>query len=180
MANALYFNAGWGVTFDEELLTESFYGKAGAKDTQYFTRTGDFGYTSSDGIQFLSIPYGTGVYDFVAILPEEGKTLDDALALLRSDKGKKILSDLVPKEGMVELGNYVHVQLPCFEINSGTGKDDIKDALTAMGAPLPFLKTADFSRISSVPLYIASIIQKAFVAVNEKGTEAAAVTVVCM
>lgn len=178
LTNALYFNAGWGITFDEELLTAPFYGKA-TKDAQYFTKTGPFAYCQTDGCQFLSIPYGKGLYDFVVVLPDKGKTLADAVTLLQSANGKKALDLLTAKDGVIPSGSFTYVQLPRFEVSSGNKPEAIKNALIAMGAPVPFSPRAQFTRMSPVSdLSIEDIIQKAYVSVNEKGTEAAAVTVV--
>lgn len=177
LANALYFNAPWGVEFDKELVTEPFYGTSGTKDAQFFTKTAPFSYAQGEGVQLLSIPYSNGIYDFVVILPDEGKTLDQALVSLKSAQGKKLLSS-IGKNG-VSYGTTVSVKMPCFEINYFS-KEQIKNSLIDMGAPIIFTDLADFSGLSSKNLTIDNILQKAFLSVNEKGSEAAAVTVVVM
>ena len=52
--------------------------------------------------------------------------------------------------------------------------------LKAMGLDIAFTDMADFSGISTIPLYIADVIHKTYIKVNEEGTEAAAVTAVVM
>jgi len=68
--------------------------------------------------------------------------------------------------------------MPKFEVESGFS---LVDALSEMGMPVAFSMDADFSGIDGMrDLYIGEVIHKAFVSVDEAGTEAAAATVVIM
>uniref|UniRef100_A0A1B6F1Y7 Serpin B6 n=1 Tax=Cuerna arida TaxID=1464854 RepID=A0A1B6F1Y7_9HEMI len=67
----------------------------------------------------------------------------------------------------------VTVALPKFKMEETM---DLNDILKSMGVETMFSQKADFSGISNVPLVVSKVVQKAFVEVNEKGTEAAAAT----
>jgi serpin B len=72
----------------------------------------------------------------------------------------------------------VNLAMPKFSFRS---KAQLKDALSEMGMPIAFTDRADFSGITKqAPLEIADVIHQAFIAVDEKGTEAAAATAVVM
>jgi serpin B len=71
----------------------------------------------------------------------------------------------------------VALSLPRFKFSSGSL--DLKKILASMGMPEPFTEFADFSGITGIrELKINDIIHKAFIDVNERGTKAAAVTVI--
>src|ERR687886_2612610 len=75
--------------------------------------------------------------------------------------------------------SQVHVMLPRFKV---TAEFSLRDQLSAMGMPLAFSPSADFSGIAggTEPLSLSAVVHKAFVDVNEEGTEAAAATGVVM
>jgi serpin B len=72
----------------------------------------------------------------------------------------------------------VTLTMPKFEFESSFG---LKEALSEMGMPVAFSASADFSGMTgNRDLFIADVIHKAFVSVDEAGTEAAAATAVVM
>jgi serpin B len=134
-------------------------------------KTDDFKFTAVDGLKALELPYGNGDLSTVVLLPDE----IDGLAALEQKLSQEILT-----RWMNSLQRRkVQVLLPRFKLSSDFS---LSTVLAAMGMPLAFdEKRADFSGISTQEsLYISAVLHKAFVDVNEEGTEAAAATGVVM
>ncbi|MCK5218704.1 serpin family protein, partial [bacterium] len=129
------------------------------------TKTFRFAYGESDNLQLLELAYGKGDFSMIVLLPKRDEGLDE-LEKKMSVKNLKIwLNTLKERE--------VAVFLPRFKLTSefGLGK-----TLAAMGMPNAF-RSADFSGIDGTKkLEISAILHKAFIDVNEEGTEAAAAT----
>ncbi|XP_055357742.1 leukocyte elastase inhibitor-like, partial [Paramacrobiotus metropolitanus] len=70
-------------------------------------------------------------------------------------------------------GRYGTIQLPKFSIEQSI---DLESTLQDLGMRSAFTTTADFSGITSVPIYIDKIKQKVYIDVNERGTVASAAT----
>ncbi len=177
LANALYFNAGWGIEFDEDIIDGPFHGVKGDAPAKFFTKTGMFAHANDGALMMLSIPYGNGTFDFVAVVPVAGQTIGQAFKDLNSKSGLRRLQSLVPTQASCNC----YVQVPRFTVESDFRDDQIKSVLKGLGVVDAFDGTkSDFCGISPKPLKIEDIIQKDFISVDEKGTEAAAVTVVEM
>jgi len=168
LANAIYFNAGWMHPFEEGNTQDgSFYLLDGSRVTAPFmSQEEDFRYAESDGFQAVELPYVGGNTSMVIFLPEADR-LDAFEAGLSSTRVNEILEDL-------EMQN-VRLRMPKFEIESSYG---LKEILSAMGMKNAF-EAADFSGINGkTDLFISDILHKAYVSVDEEGTEAAAATAV--
>ena len=109
--------------------------------------------------------YKGGSYQMTVILPAEGKTTTELLGLLGEG-----LFDRIRQSWK---GTDVRLSIPEFEVSSETG---LKDILEVMGIKKAFAD-ADFSRMTDADIYVEDIFQKAKINVDEKGTEAAAVSV---
>ena len=171
LTNAIYFNAAWEYPFEENATYNGpFYLLDGSDVTVPMMRqTESFGYTEGDGYQAVELPYDGRELSMVILLPEEGQfgTFEDSLdaALVSA-----IIEDLGSQE--------VALTMPKFEFESEFG---LKEALAAMDMPIAFTGEADFSGMTgNRELSIAEVIHKAFVSVDEAGTEAAAATAVIM
>ncbi len=172
LANAIYFKAGWLHPFDADATSpEPFRLLSGsAIDVPMMHQDESMGYAAGDGYVALELPYQSGEMSMLILLPDEGQfeafeqrlsaaTLDDALAGLSY--------------------RPVLLSLPKFTYESAFS---LNDALVALGMPEAFdPDRADFSGMDGArDLYIGNVLHKAFVAVDEKGTEAAAATAVIM
>ena len=171
LTNAIYFNAAWLHPFEEERTHEgTFYLLDGAEVTvPMMTQTESFGYAEGEGYQAVELPYDGRELSMVILLPDAGQfeEFEDSLDAERVDA---ILKDLARRR--------VALTMPKFEFESGFS---LKEALAAMGMPLAFFGDADFSGMTgNRDLFIADVIHKAFVSVDEAGTEAAAATAVVM
>ena len=171
LTNAIYFNAAWEYPFEEDATYNGpFYLLDGSENTVPMMRqTESFKYVEGDGYQAVELPYDGRELSMVILLPDEGQfeafegSLDAALV-------NAIIEDLGSHE--------VNLTMPRFEFESEFG---LKQALAAMGMPIAFTDAADFSGMTGVrDLHIAEVIHKAFVSVDEAGTEAAAATAVIM
>jgi serpin B len=127
-----------------------------------------YGYTEGEGYQAIELLYDGGEFSMVILLPDSGnfKAFEKGL---QADKVSDIISNLQRTE--------VILTMPKFEFDS---RFDLEETLTDMGMPIAFVPyEADFSGMDGTRLlFIADVFHKAFVAVDEAGTEAAAATAV--
>ena len=171
LTNAIYFNAAWQYPFSEDMTKdEPFYLLDGGEVTVPMMRqTETFGYAEGDGYQAVELPYDGSELSMIILLPREGQfeAFETLLDLQRLDE---IVSGLEHAQ--------VALKMPKFEFESDFR---LKEALAAMGMPIAFSGNADFSGMTgNRDLFIADVIHKAFVSVDEAGTEAAAATAVVM
>jgi serpin B len=126
-------------------------------------------YIQGDGFQAVELPYEGESAAMDIILPDEGN-FSEFESTLTAEKLDEILGNMQPSGGL-ELG------LPKFTF---TTDFDLRERLIAMGMPDAFdPDRADFSGMTDGrDLYIDTVLHKAFVAVDEEGTEAAAATAV--
>jgi serpin B len=172
ITNAIYFKGDWMKTFDKENTQEApFYQSNKSTSTcSLMVAKDNFKYGQFDGLQAIELPYSGDDLSMVVLLPKRESSL------------KQMLQSLNVKELDTQLralkNQKVELWLPKFKLETSY---ELKDVLMQMGMKAPFNR-ADFSKMTKdkTPLEISRIIQKAFVEVNEKGTEAAAVTVVMM
>jgi serpin B len=168
LTNAIYFNGEWVHPFAEHaMLKAPFHAAAGDKpDTQFMTQVKHLRYASHNGVQALELPYRDTSYSLVVLLPEKV----DGLKQLESSLNARALDELTAKLETQLVG----VQLPSFKSRLQL---DLAETLSAMGMPLPFSSSADFSGISTEEeMNISAVFHEAYVDVNKKGTEAAAAT----
>ena len=171
LTNAIYFNAAWRYPFDKDATSNGdFYLLNGDKITvPMMNQTESFGYVEGDGYQAVEIPYDGSELSMVILLPEAGQ-FDSFEASMNSQRVGSIIQDIGYRQ--------VALSMPKFEYESSFS---LKDTLSAMGMPDAFSAVADFSGMTGSPdLFISEILHKAFVSVDEAGTEAAAATAVIM
>ena len=171
LTNAIYFNAAWQYPFSEDRTRDGpFYLLDGGEVTVSMMRqTESFGYTEGDGYQAVELPYDGRELSMVILLPQAGQfeTFEGSLDAQRVDA---IVKDLESRQ--------VALTMPRFEFEFGL---KLKEVLAAMGMPVAFSGRADFSGMTgNRDLFISDVIHKAFVSVDEAGTEAAAATAVMM
>jgi serpin B len=171
VTNAVYFKARWMSEFSKSLTTNSpFHVSASLKvDVPTMNQEHHFRYVETDQIQILELPYGhDSSLSMLILLP---KTVDRL-----ADLEKQISNENLQKWCVGLQSRNVKVQLPKFKTTSAFS---LQDVLIPMGMSLAFSNNADFTRISTQePLSISAVIHKAFIDVNEEGTEAAAATAV--
>ncbi|MBU2534615.1 MAG: serpin family protein [Chloroflexota bacterium] len=171
LTNAIYFNAAWQFPFNEDATTDGpFYLLDGGEViVPMMTQTESFGYAEGDDYQAVELPYDGHELSMVILLPREGRfeTFESSMGYQRVTG---IISSLA--------GQQVNLTIPKFEFES---EFSLKKALTTMGMPVAFSADADFSGMTgNRDLAIDDVLHKAFVSVDEAGTEAAAATAVIM
>jgi serpin B len=173
LTNAIYFKARWTHEFSKSATTDAPFHTSGSQQVTVPTmrQTHRLRYGAADDMQILELPYAQdGNLSMLIVLPKKIDGLSDLQRRLTSENLQKWSAGLQSRP--------VNVYLPKFKMTSEFGLGDV---LESMGMPLPFSTKADFSRMSSAErLFISAVIHKAFVDVNEEGTEAAAATAVAM
>jgi serpin B len=171
LTNAIYFKGDWASKFKEEnTKTTPFYiNEKTSIDVPMMHQKGDFKYAETDAIQILELLYKGDDLSMVILLPkkiDETDELERSLTLANFDDW---LSRLHKQE--------VVIYLPKFKMTSDF---ELSRILAEMGMPFAFSR-ADFSGMNGRrDLVISNVLHKAFVEVNEEGTEAAAATAVVM
>ncbi|MDD5530809.1 MAG: serpin family protein [bacterium] len=173
LTNAIYFKGNWVNEFDKnETKKAPFYVKPGKEvQVRMMSQKENFNFIETDNFQTIELPYKGGNLSMFVILPKK----IDGLAELEN----AIVFDSLNK-WIVSLQNQeVSVYFPQFKM---TSEFSLAEVLTSMGMSDAFsLPPADFSGMTeNKELFISAVIHKAFIDVNEKGTEAAAATAVVM
>jgi len=175
LINAIYFKGEWIIRFDEALTQPQDFFLPGGNTVKVdmMSTSGNFSYCSGENCQVARLPYGRDKIAMYVFLPDEGISLDSFIANLNQTAHDEYVSRLQPEEGLV-------VKLPKFEVEYGV--KHLNSVLEKLGMEIAFDRyEANFSGIASTApgnLYISYADHKAIVEVNEKGTTAAAVTVV--
>jgi serpin B len=170
LVNAIYFNASWFSPFAEEATHDGAFHLIDGGQVQVpmmFQEEG-FNYSEGDGYQAIELPYVGQEMAMVILLPEMG----NFEAFERN-------LDLERLSGILDEMSHQSVMLtmPRFEYES---EFKLKETLMKMGMQAPFTQ-ADFSGMDGTrDLFISEVVHKAFVSVDETGTEAAAATAVMM
>lgn len=174
LMNAIYFKGSWSTPFQAEQTQSLPFYKA--DDTQVeqamMTRYGKWRYADVDGTQLVSLPYGKAERtEMLVFLPPKGQALDQWATQMDADAWRKWQSALRSRDG--------RVTLPKFKIKNTLA---LNDTLKRLGMVKAFSET-DASldgllQSTETTPFVSAVKQDAFVEVNEKGTEAAAVTTV--
>lgn len=170
LINALYFNGTWTHEFNENLTFDDiFYTEDGEKEIPFMSLDEEFHYFETTDYQAIKLPYSEGEMTMQVYLPKEGKSVDDLVADTTAETWNMWQEDFEEKvEGTV--------RLPKFKLEYDVLLNEPLQELgikTAFGNGQP-----DFSPMveTTMPLYISEVKQKTAIEVDEKGTEAAAVT----
>ena len=171
LTNAIYFNGDWASPFKQRSTHRAPFQVSPGERVRVpmMYQTGRFGYAHLDGLQVLEMKYKGGDLSMALLLPEKV----DGLPALEKDLTPPNLDKWLAALRRTEVQVYV----PKFET---TAQFELNGVLADMGMPSAFrLGEADFSGMTTQEaLFISNVIHKAWVRVDEKGTEAAAATAV--
>jgi serpin B len=168
LTNAIYFKGNWASQFPKDRTQDGpFQVTAQEKVTvPFMSQTGKFNYLDGGSFLALELPYKGKDLAMVVLLPKKAHGMADFEKTLTANNLNEWLGRLQENE--------VAVALPRFKM---TSEFSLAETLAAMGMPLPFSAGADFSGLDGMKdLFVSAVVHKAFVDVNEEGTEAAAAT----
>ncbi len=176
LVNAIYMLATWKFEFKKDQTEENtpFFVNKGIKVlVPMMKQTADFEVGKNDQCQFIVLPYeekkeDTRRLEMMIFLPKKSVDLDKFLPSLNHDYVESCRNSVRPRE--------VDLSLPRFELND---EQNLNSALMNLGMQKAFGKGAEFDIVND-SIYISDVVQKTFMKVDEKGTEAAAATAVLM
>ncbi|MHC4289719.1 MAG: serpin family protein, partial [Planctomycetota bacterium] len=173
LTNAIYFKGNWAEQFDKDMTKNADFFVSSDKTVTapLMYQKEDFKYGQSDTLQLLELTYKGEDLSMLILLPKE----KDGLADMEKELTTRNLAEWQKKMHKQE----VEVFLPKFKM---TSQFSLAETLEKMGMPDAFdVGKADFSGMTgNKDLFISAVLHKAFVEVNEEGTEAAAATGVMM
>ena len=169
LLNATYFNSKWDSPFKTNEVPTPFHQPDGSVDkVKSMHKTEAYRFLSQDGYQAVELPYGQqGRASMVVVVPNKGTPLrawEQGMNGTRWDNLDQALSAKTPERASVTMPKF-----------SYTEKTDLTAPLSD-AMPLAFTDYANFSKLGTPALKIGQALQKTYIDVNEKGTEAAAVT----
>ncbi len=177
LVNAIYFKGDWKIPFDPDQTDEAPFYVSGEEtvDVLMMFQTGRFSYAEAGVVKALELPYAGGDISMLILLPREKGRIDMVEDALADRSGWLWLNEVIRAMRARE----VEVYLPRFRLEWGVRS--LVPELKALGMDDAFGGDADFSGMDGTGnLLISDVLHKAFVEVNEEGTEAAAATAVIM
>jgi serpin B len=169
LTNAIYFKGKWVFPFEEgDTRDDPFTLLDGDKVTvDMMYQENSFAYAEGDGYQAVQLPYRDSSMAMLFVLPDIDR-FQEFEAALSSDFVDAVTEDLASET--------VRLWVPKYSFESAFS---LVKTLQQMRMPAAFDASADFSGMTgNRDLYISNVVHKAFVAVDEEGTEAAAATAV--
>ncbi len=185
LANAIYFKGDWTFPFDPEKTRTSPFHLASGSETECDMMYAEVPQIAADhedvppdkitfyqhvDFKAVSLPYGNQYFQAMIVLPERDVSIADFCSDFDAAVWNRIISGLSHEQRL-------ELSFPKFKFSYDLGLDE---TLQALGMERAFLTgAADFSNmLEGGGVWIDTVIHKTFVQVDEKGTEAAAVTVV--
>jgi len=176
LINALYFKGKWDIPFKEERTKErDFYLSGGdAKKVPMMSNSDEFLYSESSHCQAIQLPYSGENLKMAIFLPSKNSSLEKFLEKFSEEEWLSLLAKFRIRNGTITM--------PRFKMEFAI---ELKEVLSKLGMPTAFDKeNANFRKMCELKpgenVYINKVKHKAFVEVNEEGTEAAAATAVVM
>jgi serine protease inhibitor len=170
LLNAVFFKADWKYLFDQSLTIDDFFITAEGESVpcKMMQQKNNFSYYSNELFQAVDLPYGDSLFSMMIFLPNPDRNTNDILNQFNKDNWDKWKNSFDEEEGKI--------WMPKFEVGYEL---KLNDVLAAMGMGTAFQPSADFTRMYSPGgLWISEVKHKTYIKVDEKGTEAAAVTLV--
>ncbi|XP_049951615.1 leukocyte elastase inhibitor-like isoform X2 [Schistocerca serialis cubense] len=169
LINAIYFKGDWAKQFNKVRTRRMPFHllSSATKQVDMMYTEGDFNYVYLKELdsQALLLPYKGQRISMMILLPKEVNGLPNLEKNLLSIDLHHILRQVYETE--------VHVYLPKFKLEY---EKELQETLRKLGITSVFEPTADLGGISDLPLEVSKALHKAFIEVNEEGTEAAAAT----
>ena len=170
--NSIYFKADWTSAFDKEDTTPADFTTSEGKKLQLpmMHKQDDVQYMEGEDMKAIAMPYGGGNYRMYVLLPDEGKTLTEAIDNLNAERWTQVVDEM--KYSVMG----VDIMMPKFETETET---DLVPVLSAMGMHTAFTSEANYGNmLQTGDIHFDMMKQKARIEVNEEGTKAAAATII--
>lgn len=172
LINAIYFKADWANRFNESLTQSGdFYLENGSTVTTDMMKSegSNIQYYKDTNLELIDIPYGNGQFSMTILLPAKSSSIHTLYTLLTPSQ----FSEWIDTAD----SSTVQLKMPKFKIEY---KKLLNNALISLGMGVAFGDSADLSRLFEEPLdlFISRVIHQAVIEVDERGSEAAAATVV--
>ncbi len=175
LLNAVYFKSDWKTKFDASKTVKSSFTKDDKTVIQVDMMQSDkmeaWHYSDSQ-VQFVDIPFGNGAYSFSVLMPQGSQSLDAFVASFTNEKWQQIVAK-APK--LSDSIGQIQLKMPRFKFEY---EHKMIPLLQTLGMNLVFTDQAELPYLfaNNMNLSVSSVKQKAFIQVDEKGGEAAAVT----
>lgn len=172
LLNALYFKGDWYSKFDHKNTKEENFKQENGQTKKVQMMYGEHPahFVQMEGVSGVRLGYGGGEFVMTLLMPDESTSLTDYLTSFNSSKWKSVQANLKK--------NQVFVGLPRFGLEYEVS---LNTTLEKMGMPLAFSDQTDFSRMFENSMAkVSEVKQNTFLQIDEKGTEAAAVTTIGM
>ena len=171
VTNAVYFKADWQSKFEKQATSKAvFFAKNGVTvKTDFMNQTGAFDYLQSGDVEILELPYKAERLSMYILLPASGK-----FDLVEKSLTPEQLDSFIAQAAKTKLC----VSVPKFKLEESY---NLNDTFKKLGMTSAFTSDANFSGMDGLlDISIGTVLHRAFLDVNETGTEAAAATFVGM
>lgn len=168
LLNSLYFKGIWKNVFDEKnTWKEAFTNEdLSITETDFMNLTLATDFVEHDLFTLAELPYGNCAYSMTVLLPNEGIDVNRCIEALNAESWATCMSEKQDK--------LLHIKLPKFNVKA-VG-EELASVLMKMGLEEAFSSKADFSRLSKKDVMMTAINQSVSFSIDEKGTEASAIT----